>query len=244
MSDSPKMQRSSSSGVLASGGASVLACTGRGGDAGEPLPRVPAYLSVNSITKRRKLPKSTGNLHAYMAEDYRQLNWPLPKMYGQEKYAFSLVDVELKGRPERAASKDHRFVKETGIMSKKLIRLQYDFQIVDHEWRTTLKKLKDAEHKGRTCGENASQKTKDMFKKEEDDLKKALLSLQEQKDMHLQAIKDVTDKCDAIRTTIKTEADLDELREHMESQTKDKISADSAFWRTKFDIRSISNAKR
>merc|ERR1719198_392330 len=105
------------------------------------------YLSVNGITKRRKLPKSTGNLHAYLAEDYRQLNWPLPKMYGQEKYAYSLVDIELKGRPERAASKDHRFVKETGLMSKRLIRLQYDSQIVDHEWRKMLKTLLAAEQK-------------------------------------------------------------------------------------------------
>merc|ERR1712232_1327906 len=165
-------------------------------------------------------------------------------MYGQEKYGYSLVDVELKNRPERAASKDHRFVKETGVMSKRLIRLNYDSQIVDHEWRKCLKRLKDAEHRSRTCGANAPQKSRDMFKAEEEAIKKELLALQEQKDLHLDAIKAVTDRCDAIKTTIKTEADLDELREHMEAQTKDKIASDSAFWRTKFDIRSISNAKR
>lgn len=244
MSTSPSgMHRSS--GSLRAGGSGILANTGSTSrDGSEPLPKVPQYLSVNGLTKRRKLPKSTGNLHAYLAEDYRQLNWPLPKMYGQEKYAYSLVDIELKGRPERAASKDHRFVKETGVMSKKLIRLNYDSQIVDHEWRKMLKTLLAAEQKLATCGENAPQKTRDMFKAEVENIKKQLLALQEQKDLHMNSIKDVTDKCDAIKTTIKTEADLDELREHMESQTKEKISGDSAFWRTKFDIRSISNAKR
>jgi hypothetical protein len=234
---SPTAHRSSSSGTLA------IANTGKKADLGEPLPKIPTYLSVNGLTKRKKLPKSTGNLHAYLAEDYRQLNWPLPKMYGQEKYAYSLLDVELPKRPERAASKDHRFVKEIGVMSKKLIRLNYDLQIVDNEWRKMLKRLKDAERQLGTLGDSASQKTKDMFKGQVESIKKELLALQEQKDMHSQAIKEVNDKCDSIKTVIKSEADLDELREYMEGQTKEKISADSAFWRTKFDIRSISNAK-
>ena len=65
----------------------------------------------------RKLPSSTGNLHGWLAEagltlvssepppptlfflhvsakDYSQINWPLPKMFGKEKYGYrSSADV-------------------------------------------------------------------------------------------------------------------------------------------------------
>lgn len=236
------MQRSSSSAALRHTASEILGGPGaQAGIDGSPLPAVPKYLSVNSLTKRRKLPKSTGNLHAYMAEDYRRLNWPLPKMYGQEKYGYSLVDVEVK---DRAASRDQRFVKEISVMSKKLVRLQYDFQIVDNEWRKTYKALLDAEHRMETCGINAAQQTKTAFKKEVDGIMKQLLQLQEQRDMYETSIKDTYQRCDEIKGKIKTEAELDELREFMETQTKDKIHEDAAFWRTKFNIRSLTNQKR
>lgn len=170
-----------------------------------------------------------------MAEDYHQLNWPLPKMYAKEKYGYSLVDVEVKGR---AASKDPRFVKEIGIMSKKLIRLHYDHQIVDNEWRKTYKELLAREHAQATCGELASQKTKDMFKNEVAEIKKYMLTLQEQRDMYTEGIKDIYERCDAIKAIIKNEAELDELREYMEGTTKEAKGDDPVFWSKKFNIRS------
>lgn len=206
----------------------------------EPLPKVPAYLSVNSLTKRRKLPKSTGNLHAYMAEDYSQLNWPLPKMFGQEKYGYSLVDVEVKGRK---ASRDARFVKECAQSSKKMVRLAYDQQIIDREWRNTYKALLRAEHHQATLPANATDKTKITLKKEVDNAMKYLLELQEQKDMYENQIKTVYDRCDSIKETIRKEAELDELREFMETQTKSRISQESPFWRTKFNIHSQTGPK-
>eukprot|EP00928_Gymnodinium_smaydae_P009991 TRINITY_DN13751_c0_g1_i1.p1 TRINITY_DN13751_c0_g1~~TRINITY_DN13751_c0_g1_i1.p1 ORF type:complete len:231 (+),score=60.82 TRINITY_DN13751_c0_g1_i1:69-761(+) len=220
---SPK--RSSSLGALCSGGAEALPSTAAS-TAESPLPKVPPYLSVHGLTRRRKLSASTGNLHAYMAEDYHQLNWPLPKMYGKEKYGYSLIDVEVKGR---AASVDPRFVKEIGFMSKKLIRLNYDQQIVDNQWRITYKALLAAEHRRDTCGEKCAQKTKDMFKVEVANLKESLLTLQEQRDNYANEIK----------ATIKKEAELDELREYMENSTRERMGTDSALWTKKFNIRSM-----
>merc|ERR1719204_1550087 len=113
-----------------------------------PPPKVPRYLSVHALTRRRKLPNSTGNLHGYLAEDYHQINWPLPKMFGPEKYGHSLIDIT-----------DPRTLKECASMSKRLVRLSYDQQLIDLEWRKTYKALLSAEHKLATSGENASQKT-------------------------------------------------------------------------------------
>merc|ERR1719215_1082198 len=138
-----------------------------------PAPAVPKYLSVHALTRRRKLAASTGNLHGYMAEDYQQINWPLPKMFGMEKYGYSLIDIT-----------DPRHVKDCAGMSKKLVRLAYDQQIVDLEWRKTYKALLDAEHRQDTLPGNAQQKTKDILKKEVDGHMKYLLELQEQKDLY------------------------------------------------------------
>lgn len=64
-------------------------------------------------------------------------------------------------------------------MSKRLVRLSYDQQIVDLEWRKTYKALLDAEHRNATLSVNAPQKAKDQLKKEIDGLMKYLLELQE-----------------------------------------------------------------
>merc|ERR1719181_1233711 len=151
---------------------------------------MPRYLSTKGLTTCRKLPASTGNLHGYMAEDYKQLNWPLPKMFGQEKYGFSLIDID-----------DPRFLKECAGNSKKLIRLNYDEQIVDLEWRKTYKALRDAEHRMATAGKN--EKTKELIKKEVQFYLKYLLELQEQKDMYAAHIGEVNERCGMIKGMIK-----------------------------------------
>mmetsp|Transcript_24296 Transcript_24296/g.54052 ORF Transcript_24296/g.54052 Transcript_24296/m.54052 type:complete len:260 (+) Transcript_24296:1-780(+) len=224
-----QLPRSMSSGTLRKTGEVSLANTS---GSESPGPWIPKHLSVSGLTRRRKLSASTGNLHGYMAEDYSQLNWPLPKMFGQERYGYSLIDIE-----------DPRYVKDCAGMSKKLIRLVYDQQIIDLEWRKTYKALLDAEHRQSTLPVNCQEKTKTILKKEVDGSMKYLLELQEQKDMYQQSIQEVYGKCDVIKATIKKEADLEDLRRTMENQTKEKIHRDSPFWRTKFNIRSQSNAR-
>jgi len=221
------LKRSQSSGVLQRTGQFAT------GTNGEPVavPKIPRYLSVNGLTHRRKLSGSTGNIHGYMAEDYKQLNWPLPRMFGMEKYGYSLIDID-----------DPRFLKESAANSQKLIRLQYDDQIVDLEWRKTYKKLRDAEHRMATAGSN--DKTKDLLKKEVNAHLKYLLELQEQKDMYQDHVREVYDRCDQIKGQIKKENDLEELRMTLENHTRDKIPRDAGFWKTKFNINSSTQKRR
>jgi len=229
------MRRSMSSGALRGGtlrktGEVSLRSGGRTADSsmseGETRPKLPRYLDVCKVGSRKKLSNSTGNLHGCMAGDYSRVNWPLPKMFGDEKYAYSLIDID-----------DHRHVKECASLSKKLIRLQYDQQIVDLEWRKVYKALLDAEQKA-NLPDSAKDATKQLLKKEVDKQMKYLLELQEQKDMYEDSIQSIYAKCDAIKAELKKEADLEDLRCSMEKSTKDRISPDSPFWRTKFNCRS------
>jgi len=184
-------------------------------------------LNVSGLTRRRKLSQSTGNLHGYMAEDYGQISWPLPKMFGNEKYGYSLIDIA-----------DPRYIKECAALSKKLVRLSYDQQIVDLEWRKAYKALLDAEHKQSTLPASAQEKTRALMKKEVDGCLKYLLELQEQKDMYEQSVQDIYAQCSAIKASKLTEKGLEDLRQHMEANTKDKIHDNSPFWRTKFNVKS------
>jgi len=190
-------------------------------------PVVPRHLDVTKLTQRRKLSRSTGNLHGYMAEDYGRINWPQPKMFGSEKYAYSLVDIE-----------DPRHIQECTAMSKRLIRQSYDQQIVDLEWRKTYKSLLDAERRQATLPANCKETTKALLKKEVDGLTKHLLDLQEQKDLYEDANKDIWARCGTIKAQLKKESDLEALREDMERQTRGRIRGESSFWRTKFNCRS------
>ena len=46
--------------------------------------------------------RSTGNIHGLKSQDYQELNWSMPTMFGDEKYGFTLVDIEdPRSRPSR-----------------------------------------------------------------------------------------------------------------------------------------------
>lgn len=117
-----------------------------------------------------------------------------------------------------------------------MIRLNYDEQIVDLEWRKSYKALREAEHRMATSGKN--DKTKELIKKEVQGHLKYLLELQEQKDMYQAQIGEVNERCDMIKGMIKKENDLEELRMTLENHTKDRIPQDAAFWKTKFNTSS------
>lgn len=224
------MGKSASSSTLARSGQAAL----MNGQGTEQV-KIPKYLSTTSLSRRKKLDASTGNHHGYQAEDYSQVSWPLPKSFGKEKYAYSLIDIE-----------DPRYTKECAAMSKKLIRLNYDQQIIDHEWRKTYKALLDAEHRKATLptlgdrpkGNNVPDWRKTSLQKEVDHHMKYLLELQEHKDMYEEELKQIYTRCDSIKATIKKETDLEELREHMERKQKERVGNESIFWKTKFNIRS------
>jgi len=203
------MRRTASSGTLRKSGEVALSTSAPLGQDGSPFPKIPKHLNVHCLTQKRKLSRSTGNLHGYMAEDYTQLKWPLPKAFGEEKYAYSLIDIE-----------DSRFTKDCAGNSKRLIRLQYDAQIIDFEWRKTYKKLLDAEHRRDTLPKECKEATRNLLKSEVSQHLEKLLELQEQKDAYEHHIKESYSKCDAIKASIKKENDLEELQQEMEREIR------------------------
>merc|ERR1719171_513748 len=144
----------------------------------------------------------------------------MPKMFGDEKYAFSLVDIE-----------DPRYVEEAALMGRKLTRLNYEKQIVDMEWTRTYKSLLRAE------------KRKQEIKAEIDDFKAHLLTLQEQKDMYESCIQDIWTRCHQIKESIRTENDLESLRKELSQRVQQQYAPDDEFWSTKFSLETVKGRR-
>eukprot|EP00397_Hematodinium_sp_SG-2012_P052999 GEMP01063013.1.p1 GENE.GEMP01063013.1~~GEMP01063013.1.p1 ORF type:complete len:228 (+),score=33.02 GEMP01063013.1:30-713(+) len=191
--------------------------------------RAPDYLSTKKLTKRRYLPPSTGNLHGLRSDDYLRAPWPLPHMFGDEEYAFEVIDID-----------DQRYLKEIVTLSKKLVRFFYDQQIMDYEWRKTYKKFLMCEHRRDTLSRDAAQKTKDKMESDVLTSKKYLLELQSQRDLLRACINEIWARCDDIKAVIKKENDLECLRKEMNIRVRDRYSPDDEFWNQAFNIRSSS----
>lgn len=185
---------------------------------------IPEWLSTKSLVKRRYLSASTGNLHGLQAGEFHSTKWPLPKMFGDEKYAYSLIDIE-----------DPRFLERCSDMSKQLIHYFSEEQIFDLEWRQTYKELIRAEKRRANLPPSASQKAKDELEKTVQKHKKYLLELQEQKDIYQTNIDRVFDECARIKRSIKKENDLEDLRMEMTGRVKQRFAAEDSFWKTQFN---------
>jgi hypothetical protein len=107
-----------------------------------------------------------------MTPDHLDVQWPLPVMFGQENYSFSLIDIP-----------DDRYAEEAGVMSQKLIRLFYDLQIVEYEWRKTYKRFLQAEDRVNHLTPGVLQKSRDKAEKDLSDVREQLLRLQDQRDL-------------------------------------------------------------
>lgn len=147
-------------------------------------------------------------------------------MFGDEKYAYSLIDIE-----------DPRYLDECANMAKRLIHYFYDQQIFDLEWRKVYKHLIKAEKRKANLPASASTKAKDELEKNVTKTKKYLLELQEQKDMYQMYIDQIFERCSQIKRSIKKENDLEELREEMSNRVKHRFDPDDAFWKTTFNAR-------
>jgi len=190
----------------------------------------PSYLSTRNLSSKLYLPPSTGNLHGLRSEDYFRVQWPMPRMFGDEKYAFQVVDID-----------DPRYMEEAVAMGKKLIQLFYEQQIMDFEWRQTYKRLLLCEHRRATLAAECQQRTKDKMDAEVASVKKYLLELQDQKDLYRTCTEEIWARCDHIKSTIKGETDLEKLRREMTSRVKAKFPRDDPFWRTNFNVHSATN---
>jgi len=192
---------------------------------GPPNIKVPKYLDIHKLTRRRYLNPATGNRHGLRSEDFEDVQCCMPRMYGSERYAFQLIDID-----------DPRYLKEVMRMSKKLIRFFYDEQIIENEWRKTYKRLLSAEHQRDTLSKASSQKTITEMEKEATEAHKYMLILQDQRDLFQRCIQEIWDRCDHIKASIKKEADLDELRIEMTDRVKSRFPPGNHFWQKKFRI--------
>lgn len=185
---------------------------------------IPEWLNTKALVKRRYLPASSGNLHGLQAGEFHSTRWPLPKMFGDENYAYSLIDIE-----------DPRYVDECANMGKQLIHYFYDQQIFDLKWRETYKELIRAEKRRGNLPAMASVKAKDELDGNVKKFKKYLLELQEQRDMYQTKIDAIFERCAQIKRGIKKETDLEELRMEMTGRVKAKFVAEDNFWSTQFN---------
>ena len=157
----------------------------------------------------------------------------MPKMFGDEKYAFTLIDIE-----------DPRYLEEVALMGRKLTRLNYEKQIIDMEWRKTYKMMLQAEHHLSSFRESSSlpqsvaNKTKSMLETKITSYKDYLLELQEQKDSYESLAKEIYERCGEIKKTIRQENMLQELSEEMTDRVKSHYPQSDEFWQSKFNARS------
>jgi hypothetical protein len=198
-----------------------------------PVPKRPRWLTTKSLSKRMYLSSSTGNIHGMKSEDYNSLCWSMPKMFGDEKYAFTLVDIE-----------DPRYLEEVALMGRKLTRLNYEKQIIDMEWRKTYKMLLQAEHHLASFRESSAlpssvaNKTKTLLDGKINAFKDYLLQLQEQKDSYETLTKEIYDRCNDIKKCVRHENNLEELSEEMTERVRSYYPASDEFWSLKFNARS------
>ena len=190
------------------------------------LSEVPAWLSPKSVVRVIKPEPCSDNRHGIMTPDHIDVKWPLPTMFGSEQYAFSLIDI-----PEP------RFAEETAVMSRKLIRLFYDYQIIEHEWRKTYKQFIEAEKRKANLVPGVLQKSRDKAEAAVESAREQLLRLQDQRDLFDSVISKIWDRCSQIRATINKEKELEALREDLSQGVRDKFPQGDPFWKGKFKVR-------
>lgn len=186
---------------------------------------IPECYSVKALKEHKYLSASTGNVYACRSNDFKTNSYPMPKMFGMEKYAYTVVDID-----------DKRYVHESAENSRKLTRLEYDKQILDNTWRALYKNLLQAEEHLRTLPKNAPSKVVDEKKARVEEFKTNLLKFQQQKDLYESQIADIYARCHHIKDSIKKEEQLDALRQELTERTRLTYGADHAFWKTQFNV--------
>jgi chromosome segregation ATPase len=186
---------------------------------------VPRWLSPSSVSRVVRADRCTTNQHGIMTPDHLDVQWPLPVMFGQENYSFSLIDIP-----------DDRYAEEAGVMSQKLIRLFYDLQIVEYEWRKTYKRFLQAEDRVNHLTPGVLQKSRDKAEKDLSDVREQLLRLQDQRDLFDSTIQKIFERCREIKASILKEHDLEKLREKLNDRVRSLFTDDDIFWKTKFKV--------
>jgi hypothetical protein len=188
---------------------------------------IPSWLKPKSIARRHKLDYLTDNQHCIRSIDYLDVQWHMPLMFGDELYSYSVVDIP-----------DERYAEESAVMSAKLMRLFYDSQIIEAEWRKTYKQFLAAETRKAKLTPGVSQKSRDKADRELESAKDQLLRLQDQRDLYSSVIRKIYDRCDQIKHSLMVEKGLKRLRQDLtEKVAKCHPSEDDPFWSTKFNVK-------
>ena len=187
------------------------------------LPRWLSPAGLDTIVHRDKC---TRNAYGVLTPDHIDVKWPLPIMFGEESYAFSLINIT-----------DPRYTEVAITMSHKLLHLFYDLQIVEHEWRRAYKSFLEAESRKLKLTPGVLQKSRDKAEEEYNTAKEQLLRLQDQRDLFDDTIEKIFDRCKQIKTSIIKEQDLEKLRESLNSHVRNLFPADHPFWNTPFDVK-------
>lgn len=172
----------------------------------------------------------TKNEHGVKTQDHIDVKWPLPNMFGDESYAFALIDIT-----------DPRFSFEATAMSKKLIHLFYDLQIIEYEWRRVYKHFLETEARKEKLTPGVLQKSRDKAFEEYNSAREQLLRLQDQRDLFEDTVQRIFDRCKQIKTSITKERGLEELRERLKKHVQTKFPAGHPFWDMNFDLHLTRN---
>ena len=190
-----------------------------------PLNKCPLWLEPTKLSRIIHADSCTRNEHGVMTQDHIQVKWPLPTMFGDESYAFALIDIS-----------DPRFSMEAKSMSRKLIHLFYDLQIIEHEWRRAYKHFLDTEGRKDKLTPGVLQKSRDKAHEEYNSAREQLLRLQDQRDLFEDTIQRIFDRCKQIKSFILKEQELEKRRESLNGDVRAKYPIDHPFWKTHFDI--------
>lgn len=186
---------------------------------------IPAWLSPKALSTVVKPSCAIGNEHCIKGLDYLNVQWPMPLMFGSELYSFSLIDIP-----------DERFAEETAVMSAKLMKLFYDSQIVEGQWRQTYKQFVGAETRKAKLTPGVSIRSKEKAEKDLEAAKAQLLRLQDQRDLYNSIIHKIYDRCAQIKASLLLEKGLQELRDDLTGVVMSVHPPDDPLWTSEFDV--------
>lgn len=192
---------------------------------------LPSWVDPNRLSKVFRASPCSTNEFGLKTCDHIDVRWPLPTMFGYENYAFSLINMA-----------DDRFTEESGEMSRKLLRLLYDYQIIELEWRKTYKQFIEAEQRLANLTPGVLQKSRDKAEATLAGTRDQLLRLQDQRDLFERIINKIWVRCREIRAIIKKEKDLEQLRMELSGIVKERFPVSDPFWKSKFKIRGTGHS--
>lgn len=190
-----------------------------------PSHEIPNWLSPKSLSRKVSPERSADNRHGVMTPDHLDVKWPLPIMFGNEEYAFSLIDIP-----------DERYAEEAAVLSRKLVRIFYDYQIIEFEWRKTYKKLIEAEKRKANLTPGVLQKSIEKAESDVNAARDQLLRLQDQRDLFQSILDKIWRRCSQIKATIKKESNLESLRKELSELVKARLPISHEFWESEFRV--------